>query len=93
MGKSDHTENYGEKLNFIEGKEVNGGVAMGHTNGHFLAGTTKNEQWLVLVGRPSLAAISVGGRGRPPHCGDAMPHCTEARPNKRFPYKIKGGRW
>src|SRR5450759_3133827 len=26
------------------------------TNGHFLADTTKDEKWLVLVGRPSLAA-------------------------------------
>jgi hypothetical protein len=59
--------------------------AVGHTNGHFLADTTKNEKWLVLVGRPSLAAISVGGRGRPPPC-------TEARPTELLSFKIKGGR-
>ena len=53
----------------------------GHTNGHFLADTTKDEKWLVLVGQPSLAAISVGGRGRPPHC-------TEARPTELFAYKV-----
>ena len=38
-----------------------------YTNDHFLTDTTKDEKWLVLVGRPSLAALSVGGRGRPPH--------------------------
>jgi hypothetical protein len=27
-----------------------------HTSDHFLTGTTKDEKWLVLVGRPSLAA-------------------------------------
>ena len=26
-----------------------------HTNDHFLTDTTKDEKWLVLVGRPSLA--------------------------------------
>ena len=26
-------------------------------NDHFLAATTKDEKWMVLVGRPSLAAI------------------------------------
>jgi hypothetical protein len=50
------------------------------TNDHFLADTTKDEKWLVLVGRPSLAAVLVGGRGRPPHC-------TEARPTDLFLYK------
>jgi hypothetical protein len=35
----------------------------------------------VLVGRPSLAAISVGGRGRPPHC-------AETRPTELFSYKV-----
>ena len=28
-----------------------------HTNDHFLTETTKDEKWLVLVGRPSLAAF------------------------------------
>ncbi len=56
------------------------GVITAHTNDHFLADTTKEEKWLVLVGRPSPAAISVGGRGRPPHC-------TEARPTEIFSYK------
>jgi hypothetical protein len=51
-----------------------------HANDHFLTDTTKDEKWLVSVGRPSLAAISVGGRGRPPHC-------TEARPTELFSYK------
>jgi hypothetical protein len=51
--------------------------AVGHTNGHFLADTTKDKKWPVLVGRPFLAAISVGGRGRPPHC-------TEVRPTELF---------
>jgi hypothetical protein len=51
-----------------------------YTNDHCLTDTTKDEQWLVLVGRPSLAAISVGGRGRPPHG-------TEARPTELFSYK------
>jgi hypothetical protein len=41
----------------------------------------KDEKWLVLVWRPSLAAISVGGRGRPPHC-------TEARPTDQFSYIV-----
>ena len=27
-----------------------------HTNDHFLTDTTKDEKWLLLVGRPSLAA-------------------------------------
>jgi hypothetical protein len=27
-----------------------------HTNEHFLTDTTKDDKWLVLVGRPSLAA-------------------------------------
>jgi hypothetical protein len=27
-----------------------------YTNNHFLTDTTKDEKWLVLVGRPSLAA-------------------------------------
>ena len=53
---------------------------MFHTNDHFLTDTTTDEKWLVMVGRPSLAAISVGGRGRPPHC-------TEARPAELFSYK------
>ena len=52
-----------------------------HTNDHFLTDTTKDEKWLVLVGQPSLAAISVGGRGRPLHC-------TEARPTGLFSYKL-----
>jgi hypothetical protein len=37
-----------------------------YANGHFFAGPTKEEKKLVAVGRPSLAAISVGGRGRSP---------------------------
>jgi hypothetical protein len=52
-----------------------------HTNDHFLTDTTKDEKWLGLVGRPSLAAISVGGRGRPPHC-------AETRPTELFSYKV-----
>jgi hypothetical protein len=51
-----------------------------HTNDHFLTDTTKDEKWLGLVGRPSLAAIWVGGRGRPPHC-------AETRPTELFSYK------
>jgi hypothetical protein len=51
-----------------------------HTNDHFLTYAIKDEKWLVLVERPSLAAILVGGRGRPPHC-------TEARPAELFSYK------
>ena len=35
-----------------------------YTNGHFLADATKDEKWLVLVGRPSLAAS--GWRARRP---------------------------
>jgi hypothetical protein len=27
-----------------------------YTNDHFLTDTTKDEKWLVMVGRPSLAA-------------------------------------
>ena len=46
-------------------------------NDHFFSDTTKDEKWLVLVGRPSLAAQAVGGRGRPPHCTEARP--TETR--------------
>jgi hypothetical protein len=38
----------------------------GYTNDHFLTDTTKDEKWLVLVGRPSLAA-SRCGHGGPPH--------------------------
>jgi hypothetical protein len=33
-----------------------------HTNDHFLTDTTKDEKWLVLVGRPSLAASRWRGR-------------------------------
>jgi hypothetical protein len=40
-----------------------------HTNGHFLADTTKEENWLVLVGRPSLAAYRWRARRpAPPSC-------------------------
>jgi hypothetical protein len=60
-------------LNYTAREEI-------YTNDHFLTDTTKDEKWLVLVGRPSLAAISVGGRGRPPHG-------TEARPTELFSYK------
>ncbi|MBM4300675.1 MAG: hypothetical protein FJ121_03960 [Deltaproteobacteria bacterium] len=35
-----------------------------HTNDHCLTATTKDEKWLVLVGRPSLAAS--GWRARRP---------------------------
>jgi hypothetical protein len=31
-------------------------AGMSHINDHFLTDTTKDEKWLVLVGRPSLAA-------------------------------------
>ena len=41
--------------------------------------TRKDEKWLVLVGRPSLAVIRLTA-GRPPHC-------TEARPTELFSYK------
>ena len=56
-------------LNYAASEEI-------YTKDHFLTDTmdtTKDEIWLVLVGRPSLAAISVGGRGRPPHCTAAPP--------------------
>ena len=43
-------------------------------NGHFLANTTKDENWLMLVGRPSLAASHLAG--------------TEARPTELFSYKV-----
>jgi hypothetical protein len=46
---------------------------MNHTNNHFFTDTTKDEKWLVLVGRPSLAASP----RRPP----------EARPTELFSYK------
>jgi hypothetical protein len=55
-------------------------MKIAYINDHFLTDTTKDEKWLVLVGRPSLAAISVGGQGRPPRC-------TEARPTELFSYK------
>jgi len=38
----------------------------------------------VLVGRPSLAARSDGGRGRPPHCGDARPTAGTPAPLSYF---------
>ena len=37
-----------------------------YTNDHFLTVTTKDEKWLVLVGRPSLAASRWRAR-RPPY--------------------------
>ena len=45
-----------------------------YTNDHFLADTTKDEKWLVLVGRPSLDAISVGGRRTPAPLHGGPPH-------------------
>ena len=44
----------GRKFSHISGKW--GKIDGSHTNGHFLADTTKDEKWLVLMGRPSLAA-------------------------------------
>jgi hypothetical protein len=41
------------------------GVAT-HTNDHFLADTTKDEKWLVLVGLPPWPPLA-GGHGGPPH--------------------------
>jgi hypothetical protein len=38
---------------------LNSLVALYHTNNHFLTDTTKDEKWLVLVGRPSLPAMLV----------------------------------
>jgi len=38
----------------------------------------------VLVGRPSLAGKMVGGRGRPPHCGDARPTTRRPAPPSFF---------
>jgi len=35
------------------------------TNGYFLTDTTKNVKWLLLVGRPSLAAASRRRARRP----------------------------
>ena len=45
-----------------------------NTKDHFLTDTTKDEKWLVLVGRPSLAASELAG--------------TEARPTELFSYKV-----
>ena len=38
---------------------------MSYTNDHFLTDTTKDEKWLVLVGRPSLAASRWRAEARP----------------------------
>ena len=51
--------------------------AVGHTNGHFLADTTKAE--------------NVGGSGRPWLSHAAGEH--GGLPHELFSYKIKGGRW
>ena len=65
-----------------------------HTNDHFLTDTTKDNKWLVLVGRPPLAAISVGGRGRPPTCMEPRPTELFLSPRalKRLLFVIRSAR-
>src|SRR5665811_390971 len=45
----------------VDGRNVPAGACpqdqADYTNDHFLTDTTKDEKWLVLVGRPSLAAF------------------------------------